>query len=349
MFQLSGMIEMFNVDNESDSANTVCLMNVSTVSSVMDISVNEVNVDNESDSANAVCVMNVSTVSSVMDISVNEGVDQNTPLLPRILFSMKKNCKSLLKDINIQRRAQLTPRKALLYNSVRVYKHRNLILKKRYSDAKQRIKIADTYINSKSNSLNGLNQFTQNFIESQMRMQPQKPRGRRFTIDDKVFALSLFKQSGKAYSTLSKVFALPSRKSITDLLKKVPFETGINKKIFEHLKGSVKKLKNKLDRFCTVIFDEVSISASLQFNESNGKVIGFEDLGQSDRSTKFADKALVFMVRGIRKKFKQPVAFYLTTSNMNGLKLAKIIKEVIEAVQSTGLTVISTVCDQATY
>jgi len=32
---------------------------------------------------------------------------------------------------------------------------------------------------------------------------------------------------------------------------------------------------------------------------------------------------------------------------MNGLKLAKIIKEVIEAVQSTGLTVISTVCDQA--
>lgn len=89
----------------------------------------------------------------------------------------------------------------------------------------------------------------------------------------------------------------------------------------------MKKLNNKLDRFCTVIFDEVSISASLQFNESNGKVIGFEDLGQSDRSTKFADKALVFMVRGIRKKFKQPVAFYLTTSNMNGLKLAKIIKE----------------------
>lgn len=43
MFQLSGMIEMFNVDNESDSANAVCPMNVSTVSSVMDISVKEGN------------------------------------------------------------------------------------------------------------------------------------------------------------------------------------------------------------------------------------------------------------------------------------------------------------------
>jgi len=141
-------------------------------------------------------------------------VDQNEsiPLLPRILCSMKKNCKSLLKDTNIKRRAQLTPRKALLYNSVRVYKHQHLILKNRYSDAKQRIKIADTYINSNANSLNGLNQFTQNFIESQMRMQSQKLRGKRFTIDDKVFALSHFKQSGKAYSTLSKVFALPSRR-----------------------------------------------------------------------------------------------------------------------------------------
>jgi len=48
-------------------------------------------------------------------------------------------------------------------------------------------------------------------------------------------------------------------------------------------------------------------SAALQFNESDGKVIGFEDLGQCDRSPKFADKALVFMVRGIKKKFKQPV------------------------------------------
>lgn len=132
-----------------------------------------------------------------------------------------------------------------------------------------------------------------------------------------MFALFLYKQSGKAYSTLLKVFALPSRKSITDLLKKVPFERGINKRIFEHFKGSVKKLKNKLVRFCTVIFDEVSISASLQFNESVRKVIGFEDLGQCNCSPKFSDKELVFIVRGIRKKFKQPVAFCFTNSQMN--------------------------------
>ncbi|CAI6359922.1 unnamed protein product [Macrosiphum euphorbiae] len=62
-------------------------------------------------------------------------------------------------------------------------------------------------------------------------------------VDDKVFALSLYKQSGKAYRMLSKVFALPSCKCITDMLKKIPFQTGINQRIFKNLKNAVQKLK----------------------------------------------------------------------------------------------------------
>jgi len=221
------------------------------------------------------------------------------------------------------------------------------VLKQRYASAKKRILKAEKYINSNSKQLNRLNSITLNFIESQMRMQPQKPRGRRFTVDDKVFALSLYKQSGKAYKMLSKVFALPSRKCIMDMLKKIPFQTGINQRIFENLKNAVKKIKNKLDRYCTVIFDEIALSASLQYMAQEGNIVGFEDLGENNISNNFADKALVFMVRGCRKKFKQPVAFYLTSSGMTSILLSEIIKNVIEAVQSTGLKVISTVCDQA--
>lgn len=194
-------------------------------------------------------------------------------------------------------------------------------------------------------SINKLNPFTVKFLECQMRLQPQKPRGRRFTIDDKVFALSLYKQSGKAYKILSKVLALPSPKCIVNLLKKIPFDTGINQRIFENLKKIVQKIKNRLDRYCTVIFDEISLSASLQYMAHKGHIVGFEDLGENNISPKFVDKSLVFMVRGCRKKFKQPVALYLTNS-MTSAALSIIIKKVIEAVQSTGLTVISTVCDQ---
>jgi len=47
-------------------------------------------------------------------------------------------------------------------------------------------------------SMSRLNQSTQHFVQSQICMQSQKPHGRRFTFEDKVFALSLYKQSGKA-------------------------------------------------------------------------------------------------------------------------------------------------------
>lgn len=188
--------------------------------------------------------------------------------------SRKKNkVKGVLAEMNMCRKSQLTTRKSLLYDAVKIYRQKNLVVHKRYTEIRTRLKMADKFINTNKKSLCGLNQFTRQFIESQIRMKPQKPRRRRFTVDDKVFALSLFKQSGKAYKTLSKVFALPSRKSIMDLLNKIPFDTGINKRIFDHLKTAVKKLKNKLDRYCSIIFDEVSIFSSLQFTEKNGKVI----------------------------------------------------------------------------
>ncbi|KAJ8882295.1 hypothetical protein PR048_014097 [Dryococelus australis] len=51
---------------------------------------------------------------------------------------------------------------------------------------------------------------TYQFIMSQVRTQKFKPRGRRFTLDDKILALSLYKQSGKAYKLLTRIFSLPS-------------------------------------------------------------------------------------------------------------------------------------------
>lgn len=74
-----------------------------------------------------------------------------------------------------------------------------------------------------------------------------------------------------------------------------------------------------------MIFDEISLSVSFQYLEQYDKVMGFKDFGGQNRSSDFADKALVFMVRGSRKKFKQPVPFYLTNGNMDSTNLSTII------------------------
>lgn len=91
---------------------------------------------------------------------------------------------------------------------------------------------------------------------------------------------------------LSKVFALSSRKCIMDILKKIPFQTGINQRIFENLKNVVKKIRNKLDRCCTVIFDEIALSASLQYMAQKGNIVGFEDRGENNMSNNFARQSI---------------------------------------------------------
>lgn len=62
-----------------------------------------------------------------------------------------------------------------------------------------------------------------------------------------------------------------------------------------------------------------------------------------------ANHALVFMVKGLRKPFKQPVAYHFSNS-LNKIELKSLIKKVItnNKIQTTGLIILCTVCDQST-
>lgn len=262
-------------------------------------------------------------------------------------FSDKRRS-SLLRDASVTRRVQLTPKAKRLYSEAVKLRRRTERLQKKAMSFKQRLVAAEKYSETREfgRMLENVNEVTRDFVMCQVRAQGKKSRGRRFTMTDKIFALSLFKQSGRGYNLLSKMFALPSRKTLRKLLQRIPFLCGINKRIFENLKQSVSKL-NPLDRYCTVIFDEISLSPGLQYEQSKDVIIGFEDLGTDCRKSVFADHAVVFMVRGIRKKFKQPVAYMLCETGMKTNSLAVTIKEIVRAVRSTGLEVVATVCDQA--
>lgn len=52
--------------------------------------------------------------------------------------------------------------------------------------------------------------------------------------------------------------------------KTFSFESEIYQCIFENLKTAVQKIKYRLDRYCTVIFDEISLSASFNKLAHNG-------------------------------------------------------------------------------
>ncbi|ENN76562.1 hypothetical protein YQE_07012, partial [Dendroctonus ponderosae] len=94
-----------------------------------------------------------------------------------------------------------------------------------------------------------------------------------------------------------------------------------------------------IDRNCILMFDEMS--EQLTFDKSRNMIIGYVDLGYLGRVNKSANHALIFMVHGLHKNWKHPVA-----GTVESKALQSLIKDIIIALEAAGLVVLATVCDQ---
>lgn len=252
------------------------------------------------------------------------------------------NQNMLLNTVNVNRKGKLTPNCKKLYKEAMKLKRRAERLEKQNKSTRCQLNLANRFTRSTFTTqlMKKVNSSTFNFIMSQMKIQKKTPQGRRYSLDDKIMALSMFKNSPKGYKFLSTVFALPSKKTLYNLLQQVPFNTGINYHIINNLKHQAEKL-NILDRYCTLLFDEMALDATLTYDKKSDSIFGFEE-----NNLKFANHVLVFMLRGLRKKFKQPIAYYFCCGTTKTEDLVSYIKEIICAVQTTGLKIKATVCDQ---
>lgn len=79
----------------------------------------------------------------------------------------------------------------------------------------------------------------------------------------------------------------------------------------------------------------MALSHHLSYCTSEDYIDGFVDFGDV-RIPDFATHSLTFMLRGISKPFKQPVAYFYT-QNLNGIQLADLIKLMIRAVHDSGI------------
>jgi hypothetical protein len=120
--------------------------------------------------------------------------------------------------------------------------------------------------------------LTKEFINSQLRNVHRKPSGRRWTIQDKAFALSMYKKSPRLYRYLQAYFQLPSTRTLKHLLSKIPFECGLIKPVIENLKLHVESM-DELDLCCTLIFDEVSLYKGFHYEALNKEYLDSKTLG----------------------------------------------------------------------
>jgi hypothetical protein len=97
---------------------------------------------------------------------------------------------------------------------------------------------------------------------------------------------------------------------------------------------------------CAIVLDEMSLKESVTYNVEKDHIEGYEDFGSLGRTQYIANHAIVFMVRGLCEKWKQPVGYFLSSGPMSGKVMTQLLKECIDKVQSSNLTVKVVISDQ---
>ncbi|XP_011870432.1 PREDICTED: THAP domain-containing protein 1-like [Vollenhovia emeryi] len=84
------------------------------------------------------------------------------------------------------------------------------------------------------------------------------------------------------YEELLRHMPLPSLRTLRRRLQNLKFNSGILKEIFEFLKLKIACFKDKLDKHCILVLDEMSITPSEIFDTSTNTFMGYATLGNHD-------------------------------------------------------------------
>ncbi|KAJ0169434.1 hypothetical protein K1T71_015021 [Dendrolimus kikuchii] len=172
-----------------------------------------------------------------------------------------------------------------------------------------------------------LNLLAKKFFWLQIQQSTKCRSGRRYSDEEKLIALSIFKQSPKSYKFLQKIFVLPSKCTINRMIQNVCIETGINAQIFASLK--------KEKKYCSIIFDELAVEPALYYDNYKDNISGFIEFYK--KVPEFADHGLVFMIRGAVYRWQQPICFYFCQGSTRAIYLKAIIEKVTLELIRAGL------------
>jgi len=150
-----------------------------------------------------------------------------------------------LTKIGVCNTKQLTPRCRKLYaisnNLLKQYRRigcRKNLFKSRLRAAE---KFSDSYL--KDTLINKTTVAASLFTRLQIRETNKKNKGHRFTIEEKILSLSLYKRSPKCYRLLSNLFTLPCKRTLNNILSNVTIAPGIFPTVLRILTEKVTKLK----------------------------------------------------------------------------------------------------------
>jgi hypothetical protein len=183
-------------------------------------------------------------------------------------------------------------------------------------------------------------------FEMQLRQSLKKSKGRRYSDDDKLLALSLYNHGAKAYRFIAGISTLPSKTTLSVWLQSMQMQPGFPSEVLQAIACKVKTMSPR-DRVCALLVDEMALKSSLSYDQVNDVVVGYEDCGSGFvRKKMVVTSALVFMIRGLAANWKQAVGFVLTGSTCKTDLLRNLICQCLDHLQSVGLNVKVVISDQ---
>lgn len=167
----------------------------------------------------------------------------------------------------------------------------------------------------------------------------------KWTKEDQFLALSFCNRNEKLYKYLCTFFYLPPLKMLKRIMSSIPFKTGINQPLINQMKLDVDKM-NIGNRICVLVMGEMMLTRGVSYDETTQEFFGYEDLGHLGRSTKAADRVLVFMASGLRKNWTQVISYYFASGPFKDVHLQNIIVTTIKSLQGLCLNVVAFACEQ---
>ncbi|TGZ50578.1 Uncharacterized protein DBV15_12610 [Temnothorax longispinosus] len=169
-------------------------------------------------------------------------------------------------------------------------------------------------------------------------------RGMKWSEDTILKGLNLrFTCGTRGYNYLRQIMApLPSVRTLQRSIEHIKFNPGLLDSVFLRLQEMIHNM-NENDRNCVLIFDEMSIEQRIDLDPSTGAYIGYVSLPGVPKQ--LASKALVFLLAGIQKRYKQVVAYHFTTGKAYHEAIVEVIMKILERCEQIGFKVLALVCD----
>ena len=146
------------------------------------------------------------------------------------------------------------------------------------------------------------------------------------------------------------ILLLPSLRTLRDYKNYIKPTRGFNPAIIKELATKTSSFQ-PMERFVSIIFDEMKIQEDLVWDKYSGELIGFVDLGDIhnnfatiDDVKELATHVLVFLVKSIVNPFSYSLATFATTG-VKSFQILPIFWKAVLYLEKCGLKVVPCTAD----